>query len=129
MKLFKQKSGNGTWAPQYIYVLYNLPYIWVTKIGITGYPDHRIRDIRESSPGEDYYLVCVRLFGAYQLEQFLHRMFRPLQVQWEGSGHTERFVSLVILLAVPIIYIIKLLQVLTYPLLLLGFIYGIYYIF
>lgn len=99
------KSGNGTAARQWIYVLWNFPYVWVTKIGITGYPDMRLRDIDRTSPGWDFRLFHVRTFGAYQLEQFLHAIFYPFKVRFRGSGHTERFLSLVIPPALLIIII------------------------
>lgn len=109
MRLFKRKSGNGTWASQYIYVLVNWPFFWVTKIGITGWPEHRLSDIRKDSPGTDYYLLKVRLFGAYYLEQLLHILFRPIRVKWTGSGYTERFLSIACIPAVVIILLVKLL--------------------
>lgn len=130
MGFFRKRSGNGTMAPQYIYVLYNKPYWWVTKIGITGYPDRRIRGIREHDDalGKDYYLFKVHLFGAYYLEQFLHKIFAPFRVPWKGSGRTERFLIIVVPIAFLLIYLAKIIDIIKIPLLAIISMYLIYWL-
>ena len=127
--LFKRKSGNGTWAPQYIYLLYNVPYWYVTKIGVTGSPANRLRSFREDTqcPGEDAYLFKVKVFGAYYIEQFLHRVFRMFRIRWSGTGKTERFLIIVAPIAIAFIVVFKAIDVIKFPLVLFLFIY-LYYI-
>lgn len=104
-----RRSGNGTWARQYIYVLWNFPFIWITKIGITGWEKYRIKSIDRQAPGWDFYLFKTQVFGAYYLEQLLHAICFPFNifyvfgVRFGRSGHTERFLAISILIALPII--------------------------
>lgn len=91
-------SGNGTAAKQWIYVFWNIPFVWVVKIGIAGNVKDRHRGVDRSSPGWDIPIWFIPIFFAYQLEQAIHRGCSFLQVPFWGSGHTERFF---ILAAIP----------------------------
>ena len=101
-----KRSGNHTHAKQYLYILCNVPYIWVCKIGIGGNRVKRISDIDRHAPGKDFPVFYARLHFAYGLEQALHGMFAPLNYRasrrkW-GSGYTERFWLPVVLIAWPL---------------------------
>lgn len=126
--LFKKKSGNGTWAPQYIYILYNRPYWFVTKIGITGYPQRRLHGIRTDPDaiGTDFYLLKIKMFGAYYVEQFLHRLFFVFKVPWKGSGRTERFLVIVVIPAVVLLIGFKIIDIIKIPILLTFAMYTLY---
>ena len=88
------KSGNYTSAPQFLYILWNVPYIWVVKIGIGGKLRHRTRQVGKSAPGLDIPVFATWVIGAYGLEQFIHRLCAPFRLplgrRW-GTGRTERF--------------------------------------
>lgn len=96
----KRRSGNGTAAKQFLYVFWNIPFVWVVKIGIAGDVAKRMKGVNKTSPGIDIPIWFIPIPFAYQLEQWLHRSLSFLQVPFWGSGHTERFF---ILAAVPAI--------------------------
>lgn len=87
----KSRTGNGTSAVQWLYVLWNLPFIWVVKIGIGGQLKRRKKQVDKSAPGIDLIIFALPIPFAYQVEQSLHRICAPIRVKFQGSGHTERF--------------------------------------
>ena len=87
----KRRSGNGTSNVQWLYVLGNFPFLWVVKIGIAGNLWKRERQVDRTAPGWDFVLFALYIPGAYQVEQWLHKICKPLRVSFRGSGHTERF--------------------------------------
>ena len=115
----RRRTGNHTSNVQWLYVVLNptiaimaalagglfgmdwkilafaCPFLVLTKIGITGNPEARIKEIQETSPGLDFMPVKIRIPFAYQVEQLLHRVFHFLHIPWFGSGKTEWFVGLV----------------------------------
>jgi len=96
----KRRSGNGTSNVQWLYVLWNVPFIWVCKIGIGGKLKKRERQVDRSAPGWDFIVFAMPIPFAYQIEQAVHRLCAPLRVKFWGSGHTERFF---VLAAIPAI--------------------------
>ncbi len=106
----KRRSGNGYNGVQYIYVLLNLPYFWVCKIGIGGNLK-RTKQVDRSSPGKDFVIFAWRIPFAYQVEQFLHRLFWLFRIRFGGSGHTERFWSIVAPFAVAVVLLVAVLEV------------------
>ena len=88
------RTGNNTSAPQWVYILWNIPYVWIIKIGIGGKLKKRTRQVGRSAPGLDIPVFVVWVIAAYQLEQAIHRacyIFRAnLSPRW-GTGYTERF--------------------------------------
>lgn len=123
------RTGNHTTARQYLYLVINptpalifAGLIWwmgmpwqfnaivssffiLTKIGITGNMKARIRDIEGTSPGIDIIVGKARIWGAYYIEQWIHRWLAFLNCPWFGSGKTEWFIGLWGLLGV-IVYVI-----------------------
>lgn len=87
----KRQSGNGTANKQWLYIFWNIPFIWVCKIGISGNVKTRHRQVDRTSRGIDIPVWYIRIYFAYQLEQWLHRVFSFARVRFTGSGHTERF--------------------------------------
>lgn len=99
----KIKSGNGTAAKQWLYVLWNLPYFWTCKVGITGYLDLRVQQIDEDNKGYDFPIFAIKIYGAYQVEQFVHGLCSFMRDRsFKGTGHTERFFVLAIIPAIAI---------------------------
>lgn len=86
-----RRSGNGTSRAQWLYILWNFPFVWVVKIGITGSLARRHKDIDKSAPGWDFPIWYIRIPFAYQVEQFVHGLMGWCRVRFWGSGHTERF--------------------------------------
>ena len=112
------RTGNHTWACQWLYVVskpiapalaflallwYGLPwppaailagFLMPVKIGITGNIQARFREIRKTSPGLELPIPLAYLPGAYYLEQAIHAMLWPFRIRWIGSGKTEWFLGL-----------------------------------
>jgi len=87
----RRKSGNGTSSAQWIYVLWNVPFVWVVKIGIGGKLRKRTRQVGKSAKGWDIPVFAIWIPFAYQVEQFIHRLCSPIRVKFDGTGKTERF--------------------------------------
>ena len=100
------KSGNGTAAPQWLYILGNFPRFWVVKIGIAGNLLKRERQVDKSAPGWDGILFALWFPFAYHTEQWIHRKCEPLRVHFTGSGHTERFLFPAAFLAIPVALVV-----------------------
>jgi hypothetical protein len=86
-----KRTGNGTARTQWLYVLWNFPFIWTVKIGISGNHKRRRREVDKSAPGWDFIVYAVRIPFAYQVEQTVHSLMSWCRVGFWGSGHTERF--------------------------------------
>lgn len=88
------RTGNHTSAPQWLYILWNVPYIWLIKVGVGGKLKKRTQQVGKSAPGLDFPVFVTWVIGAYQLEQAIHRICARLQPElgphW-GTGRTERF--------------------------------------
>ena len=124
----KRKIGNGSWSRQWVYVLVNFPYIWVSKTGITGRNvDQRLKEIDDSAPGWDFKFFSLPILFAYPIEQFLHSIYRKLglSVKFKGSGKTERFLVITIIPSVIIVFIVFLLEWALYFALGFSFLYMI----
>jgi len=114
----KPRTGNHTWASQWLYVVpkplipalaflallwYGLPWpvaailaglLMPVKIGITGNLRARFREIRKTSLGLEIPIPVAYLPGAYYLEQAIHALLWPFRFRWFGSGKTEWFLGL-----------------------------------
>ena len=112
------RTGNHTLARQHLYLVANptlaIPaallaliatgspalaawaaaWIMLVKIGVTGRKPARFASIAGTSPGPDIPVSLGRVWGAYYIEQFLHRLFFFLRIRWGGSGKTEWFLGL-----------------------------------
>jgi len=88
----KRRSGNHTWSPQWLYIYWNFPFVWIIKIGITGRSlKTRRKEVDRSAPGWDIPIFALYLYGAYYCEQTIHQACTLLKVGFWGSGRTERF--------------------------------------
>ena len=76
---------------RYIYVLGNSRYLFRYKIGITKSVEIRTKGIESSLRGYTYEIFAAKFFFAYDIEQFLHGVYRPLNARMKGSGKTEWF--------------------------------------
>ena len=108
------KRGAGKSSRQYIYVLINLPFFWIVKVGITADPKRRWNDIDRSSPGKDVAIFWIKIWGAYYVEQFVLSMCSPLRRKFWGSGRTERFLFLAAIPAIVLSLFIYLLEYAIY---------------
>lgn len=114
------KTGNHTANPQWLYLVINptialpvfafalatgLPlvpalflasFFVLAKVGVTGVPKQRFRDIHKASPGIDIPIRLAWLPGAYYIEQAIHFLFFPFRLwSWgKGAGRTEWFIAL-----------------------------------
>ncbi len=92
-----KESGNGTAAIQALYLMVNLPFIHLVKIGISGNVKNRRKNISETTPGLVFPILIVVIPFAWHVEQSMHRVFRRFNAPFgkSASGHSEWFISLV----------------------------------
>lgn len=107
----RRRSGNGTSARQWLYVFWNIPFIWIVKVGIAGSVKKRHSQVDRSAPGWDIPIWYIKIPFAYQLEQFIHSMMSFCRIGFWGSGHTERFF---IIAAIPAIILSLVLFIIEY---------------
>lgn len=123
IRIKMRRTGNGTNARQWLYVLINIPMIWIVKIGITGNLSKRIRQIDRSAIGWDVPIFAVKIRFAYAVEQSIHRLCARLRVRFHGSGKTERFLVLAALPAILGAVIVFVLEWIFYLSIAAGFLY------
>jgi len=71
----------------------NFPFFMVNKFGITDKTTARRRNVSETTPGLVQTVLSVNLAFGYDVEQFVHRLYRFQNIHfWTGSGRTEWFV-------------------------------------
>lgn len=97
MKRDKSKSGG------IIYVMLHFPLICFCKIGITGRTaKKRARDLDRAVLGFPFPIFAVPLPWAYEVEQWLHSILRPLSARfYSGDGASEWFWLPAVLFAIP----------------------------
>lgn len=88
---------------QILYLMINFPLIFLVKIGITGNLQQREKNISETTPGIAVPVIAFYLYNAHGLEQWLHRVLAPLNVRLKGSGGTEWFLILGLVIALPVL--------------------------
>lgn len=107
----KPKSGNHTSNSQYLYILWNLPFFWTVKVGITGDLNRRLVEIDKTNKGVDLRIFSAKILFAYQVEQWVHEKCRGIQVHsFKGSGRTERFLFPAIFPALFGVLVIRLIE-------------------
>jgi T5orf172 domain len=92
-----KESGNGTAAIQKIYIMWNLPYFHVVKVGITGNVGNRRKNISETTPGLVFPIFVVVVPFAYWLEKKMHGWFSWFNMPFgsSASGGSEWFIFVV----------------------------------
>lgn len=90
-----------------IYIMWNFPYLWKVKIGVStfGKTRKRVKSVNSTTPGWVFPIfVSVLPWGVPGLESTLHKLLKPLHSPFtKGSGKTEWFL---ILALIPAIFII-----------------------
>lgn len=120
MRRKKAKSGNNTVSPQFIYVMLNIPMIWLFKCGITGNVAARRKNISETTFGLVFPIWIAFVWNAYGLEQWLHRTLNPINVRIHGSGGSEWFFIFGLLFVIPILIIRQIFDMLFFFLIIFG---------
>lgn len=86
------------------YLLLNIPLVVFCKYGYTGLGvgvKKRAAGIDRDMPGLPFPIFFVVTFFAYDAEQWLHRLMKPLRADfYKGSGHTETYFVLAVLPAI-----------------------------
>lgn len=95
---------------QFLYLMINIPLIFAVKIGITGNVSRRKKNISESVFGIAVPVAIFYIYDAHGFEQFLHRMLKPFHIPFHGSGKTEWFFVLALVLALPILILRQLID-------------------
>jgi hypothetical protein len=97
------QKRSSYWQTQFVYILWNIPFIWIIKIGITSRTIRkRRREIGKSAPGWDIPIFFLPLPAAKKCEDIMKKMFSWAQVPFYGSGKTERFNIIVLVPALSI---------------------------
>jgi hypothetical protein len=83
------------------YLLVNIPLVIFCKYGYTGLNvgvKKRTAGINKDMPGFPIPVFFVITFFAYDVEQAVHRLMKPLRANfYKGSGHTETYWVLALL--------------------------------
>lgn len=90
---------------QILYLMINFPLVFLVKIGITGNLQQRKKDISDTTIGIAVPVIAFYLYNAHGLEQWLHRVLAPLNIRLKGSGGTEWFLILALVIALPVLII------------------------
>lgn len=93
-----------------IYVMWNFPFVWLIKVGISGNPGVRKKYITDSMPGVAVTILSLKTFRAKQLETFVHGLCGLFRAKWFGSGKTEWFYFPALFIALPVILIVAFLE-------------------
>lgn len=104
-----RKKGNHTNAPQWLYLMWAVPQIWLVKIGISGGLKYRAKRISETIRGFVVPIFVIRIPFAYDVEQWLHRVFSFAHAPQKGvSGGSEFFAAYIAPMAVVLMLFIQL---------------------
>jgi Meiotically up-regulated gene 113 len=76
---------------KYIYVMFSSGYLFRYKIGISNNVDNRRKNIDDSLRGSVTPIFALSFFYAYEIEQMMHLIYKPLSAKMKGSGKTEWF--------------------------------------
>jgi len=114
----RSKRGASSRA-QFLYVMINFPLIFAAKIGITGNVSKRKRNISESVFGIAVPVAVFYIYDAHGFEQFLHKLLKPMNIPFHGSGKTEWFFVFALVIAVPLLILRQLIDFTVVVLLLL----------
>lgn len=76
---------------KYIYVLASTRYLFRYKIGISNNVTNRRKNIDESLSGSVVELFSLSFYFAFEIEQLMHLLYKPLNAKMKGSGKTEWF--------------------------------------
>lgn len=111
MRRRKRRARRGRKSrAQFLYLMINIPLIFAVKIGITGNVSRRKKNISESVFGIAVPVAIFYIYDAHGFEQFLHRMLKPFHIPFHGSGKTEWFFVLALVLALPILILRQLID-------------------
>ena len=92
----RRTSGNGTNNRQWLYLFWNIPCIWMCKIGIGGNYQRRSKEVSRTVIGVAVPIFAVKILFAYPIEKALHRTFQVFNIPFHGSGKEEWFFILVL---------------------------------
>lgn len=106
---------------QRIYIFGNWPYLFLIKIGISKNVLLRKQNVSKTGRGRAFVILSLSVPFARRVEQFLHILCKPLNIRWAGSGKTEWFFALAIVLALPILVLVALLEFVVLAVLFYGF--------
>jgi hypothetical protein len=120
---FRRRSGNGTRAAQDLYIMINLPFLWVWKIGVSRNAEDRARQVSKNVPGWMFTVAAVRLRWAYAIEQRLLAATTWARINIFGRGDRE---YRHILAGLPALLIVLVLLTLKYGLYVMAFV-AVYY--
>ena len=89
----RRKKANKSKDGWILYLMANIPFFWLWKIGITGgNVFKRAKAVDKDAPGVPVPVFFIVVPGAYFIEQALHGLFFQWRTNYyDGDGHTEWF--------------------------------------
>lgn len=77
-----------------VYLMANVPLVFLCKFGITDNQKARVKNVSETTPGKAFTLISLEVPFGYKFEQFIHSVYSWQNVRlWRGSGKTEWFLT------------------------------------
>ncbi len=76
-----------------VYLMTNLPYIWLNKFGISDHTKRRAKNVSDTTPGAVDTIIDTGMPYGKHCESFVHTFYFFLRTPFDkGSGRTEWFV-------------------------------------
>lgn len=94
-----------------IYLMWNIPFIWLVKVGIAKNVRVRRGNISKSMPGNAVVLFSMKVPAARQLESFIHALCWMFSARWFGSGKSEWFFFPAALIAIPVMILAAFIEI------------------
>ena len=86
------KSTSRILEETFVYLMWNFPFFFLNKFGISDKTKNRVKNVSDTTPGIVNLVATFNLPFGYKLEQFIHALYRLQNVHfWTGSGRTEWF--------------------------------------
>lgn len=103
---YGHRSQNRILQETFVYLMTNFPFFFLNKFGISDKTKNREKNVSETTPGEVRILTTFELPFGYEVEQFVHRLYRFQNVRfWTGSGRTEWFIVFSPIVGTSVLYL------------------------
>lgn len=90
---YGHRSQDRVLQETFVYLMFNVPFFFVNKFGISDKTKDRVKNVSETTPGLVQMWLNLELAFGYEVEQFVHRLYKLQNLHfWTGSGRTEWFV-------------------------------------
>ena len=98
---YKHKSTSRPLQKTGVYLMGNMPLIFVCKFGISDNVQRRTKEVSDSTPGMVFRIFSINAEFGYRFEQFIHSVYSFINFRFfSGSGRTEWFFNLNIIVGI-----------------------------